>query len=137
MLQGSYVIDGDSLKTVLVVEGKESKDTLKVIKLTATELAVKDEKDMVDEMKKVVPTGEEVRPLHGSEAPRRWPRLLALFSWSFLHQGELHVVRIRMAAAFILAFGMLAVNVGQARDDKKADSNKEKLIGVWQTSQIR
>jgi uncharacterized protein (TIGR03066 family) len=55
VLDGTYVIDGDSLKMAMLIDGKETKDTLKVIKLTGTELALKDDKNMVDEFKRVVP----------------------------------------------------------------------------------
>ncbi len=55
-IDGTYVLEGDMLKIVLTAEGKEPhKETLKVTKLTDTELVTKDEKNMVDEFKKVVP----------------------------------------------------------------------------------
>jgi uncharacterized protein (TIGR03066 family) len=52
-VDGSYAVDGDKLKIVTVFEGKEDKQTITVTKLTDTDLVTKDEKNMVDEFKKV------------------------------------------------------------------------------------
>jgi uncharacterized protein (TIGR03066 family) len=53
-LDGSYEIDGESLKTVLKGPGgKEHKETLKIKKLTEKELITEDEKAKEDEFKRV------------------------------------------------------------------------------------
>jgi uncharacterized protein (TIGR03066 family) len=52
-LDGSYELDGDSVKTVLKgPDGKEHKETIKIKKLTDTELTTEDEKGKTDEYKK-------------------------------------------------------------------------------------
>src|SRR5260370_42500484 len=52
-LDGSYELDGDSVKTVLKGPGgKEHKETIKIKKLTDTELTTEDEKGKTDEYKK-------------------------------------------------------------------------------------
>jgi uncharacterized protein (TIGR03066 family) len=54
-VNGTYVLDATNLKMVLLVDGKEIKDKWKVVKLSDTELAWKDEKNMVEELKRVTP----------------------------------------------------------------------------------
>ncbi len=54
-ITGTCVLDAENLKMVLAVDGKEIKDTWKVVKLSDTELALKDEKNMVEELKRVTP----------------------------------------------------------------------------------
>jgi uncharacterized protein (TIGR03066 family) len=52
---GTYVIEGDSLKMVLLIDGKEVKETFQVVKLSATELILKDDRNLVDELIRVSP----------------------------------------------------------------------------------
>ncbi len=49
-LEGTYAIDGDKINTV---GPKGEKESMKIKKLTETELAVEDEKGKVDEFKKL------------------------------------------------------------------------------------
>jgi len=52
-VDGSYELDGDSIKTTLKgPDGKEHKETLKIKKLTDKELTTEDEKGKTDEFKK-------------------------------------------------------------------------------------
>jgi uncharacterized protein (TIGR03066 family) len=52
-LDGSYEVDGDSIKTTLKgPDGKEHKETLKIKKLTDKEMTTEDEKGKTDEYKK-------------------------------------------------------------------------------------
>ena len=52
-LEGKYAVEGNKVNITLVIEGKEQKETLVVTKLTDTDLVTKDEKDKIDEFKKV------------------------------------------------------------------------------------
>jgi uncharacterized protein (TIGR03066 family) len=54
-LDGTYEVDGDSVKTVVKdPDGKDHKETIKIKKLTDTELTTEDEKGKTDEYKKKV-----------------------------------------------------------------------------------
>jgi uncharacterized protein (TIGR03066 family) len=54
MFEGTWSVDGKDLKVAVTVDGKEEKQTLKIVELTDTKLVTKDEKDKQDEFKKVV-----------------------------------------------------------------------------------
>ena len=59
---GTWTVDGTDLKVTLTgPDGKEQKQTLKIVELTDTKLVTKDEKDMTDEFKKSCRQDAEVR----------------------------------------------------------------------------
>jgi uncharacterized protein (TIGR03066 family) len=54
-LDGTWSIEGARLKTVMLIDNKASTDLLEVVKLTDTELVLKDDKNMIDELKRKAP----------------------------------------------------------------------------------
>lgn len=54
---GTYVVEGSKLKVSMPgADGKEMKQTLKIVELTELKLVTRDEKGAIDEFKKVVPS---------------------------------------------------------------------------------
>jgi uncharacterized protein (TIGR03066 family) len=51
-IEGTYSVDGESIKTSFKVEDKEIKETSKIKKLTDKELVIEDEKGKTEEFKK-------------------------------------------------------------------------------------
>ena len=51
-VEGTYAVEGDSIKSNLKVNDKEMKETVKIKKLTDKELVTLDEKGKTDEFKK-------------------------------------------------------------------------------------
>jgi uncharacterized protein (TIGR03066 family) len=54
-VEGTYKVDGQSFKATLKVGDKEHTETIKIKKLTDTELVISDEKDKTDKLAKKKP----------------------------------------------------------------------------------